>query len=80
MGLIPVPGRFAARFSSVKASPLWIFLSATMLLRAIGLFFSSEGDAFFIPLPRAFPILRMARTMAFNSLGSSEFRDVIDPS
>ena len=52
IGLIPVPGRFTVRFSSVNDSPLRIFLAATILFLAIGLFFSSEELSFLMPVPR----------------------------
>ena len=70
---MPVPGRFIERFASEKTSPFLIFWEAIMLLRAIGLFFFSDGDYSFIPDPEiAFSIFRIAVTIAFNSSGSND--------
>ena len=74
MGLTPVPGRLAVIFISVNASPSLMGEEATMLFLAIGLFFNSDGDGFFIPVPKAFSMFRMPDIMADNSGGSKDAR------
>src|SRR5262245_23867146 len=72
MGLIPVPGRLTARFSSVRDSPFLIARAATMLLRTTALFLASDGLTFLFLSPKACSIFRMACTRLLNSAGSSE--------